>query len=126
MPKMMVVLAAILTQKQHNGYLPRQILGPVSHHMGYHTQPLAPQTAMLENNSPMTSDIGKVRKGGHCMHPRVRKGTFCKHDFFTAQNTKHSVGVARVGGAWDLIGAARVAAFPASQERHQSPACSGL
>ena len=86
-PQMMVVLAAILP-KNNTTYLSRQILGPVSHH---HTLPLAPQTAMPGNNPQMTSAIGKDRKGGHCMHPRVEKGTFCTHDFFTPQNTKHSV-----------------------------------
>ena len=96
-----VVWAAILAQKQH---IYPQILGPVSHHMGYHTRPLAPQIAMLENNSPMTSDIGKLRKGGHCMHPRVGKGTFCKHDFFTPQNTKHSV---RSCTRWWCVGSNR-------------------
>ena len=85
-----VVLTAILAQLQKvtNGYLSRQILGPVSHRVGHHAQPLAPQTAMLESNSPMTSDIGKDRKGGHCMHPRVEKGTFCKHEISTPQTPK--------------------------------------
>ena len=83
-----VVLTAILAQKVTNGYLSRQILGPVSHRLGHHAQPLVPQIAMLESNSPMTSDIGKDRKGGHCMHPRVEKGTFCKHELSTPQTPK--------------------------------------
>ena len=72
-PQMMVVLAAILAPKQHNGYLSRQILGPVSHHVGCHTLPLAPQTAIPGNNPQMTSAIGKDRKGGHCITPGWEK-----------------------------------------------------
>lgn len=90
MTQIEVVLTAILAQKVTNGYLSRQILGPVSHRLGHHAQPLVPQIAMLESNSPMTSDIGKDRKGGHCMHPRVEKGTFCKHELSTPQTPKHS------------------------------------